>query len=44
MDIDVENVFFFSVLQIYKDSQFNSTKIINSKIQVQDRTQTHKHK
>ena len=25
--------FFFSILQIYKDSQFNNTKIKNSKIQ-----------
>ena len=32
--------FFFSILQIYKDSQFNNTKIKNSKIQVQNKTQT----
>ena len=31
---------FFSILQIYKDSQFNNTKIKNSKIQVQNKTQT----
>ena len=30
---------FFSILQIYKDSQFNNTKIKNSKIQVQNKTQ-----
>ena len=32
--------FFFSRLKIYKDSQFNNTKIKNSKIQVQNKTQT----
>ena len=32
--------FFFSILQIYKDSQFNNTKIKNSKIQLQNKTQT----
>ena len=31
---------FFSILQIYKDSQFIDTKIKNSKIQVQNKTQT----
>ena len=31
---------FFSILKIYKDSQFNNTKIKNSKIQVQNKTQT----
>ena len=31
---------FFSNLQIYKDSQFNNTKIKNSKIQLQNKTQT----
>ena len=31
---------FFSILQIYKDSQFNNTKIKNSKIQLQNKTQT----
>ena len=30
---------FFSILQIYKDSQFNNTKIKNSKIQVQNKAQ-----
>ena len=30
---------FFSILQIYKDSQFNNTKM-DSKIQVQNKTQT----
>ena len=33
---------FFSILQIYKDSQFNNTKIKNSKIQLQNKTQTFK--
>ena len=33
-------VLFFSILQIYKDSQFNNTKIKKSKIQVQNKTQT----
>ena len=33
------DAFFFSILQIYKDSQFNNTKIKNSKIQVQNKTQ-----
>ena len=32
--------FFFSILQIYKDSQFNNKKIKKSKIQVQNKTQT----
>ena len=31
---------FFSKLQIYKDSQFNDTKIKNSKIQLQNKAQT----
>ena len=31
---------FFSILQIYKDSLFNNTKIENSKIQVQNKIQT----
>ena len=31
---------FFSILQIYKDSQFNNTKIKNSKIQVQNKART----
>ena len=31
---------FFSILKIYKDSQFNNTKIKISKIQVQNKTQT----
>ena len=30
---------FFSVFQIYKDSQFNNTKSKHSKIQVQNKTQ-----
>ena len=30
----------FTILQIYKDSQLNNTKIKNSKIQVQKKTQT----
>ena len=34
------SVLFFSILQIYKDSQFNNTKIKKSKIQVQNKTQT----
>ena len=33
-------VLLFSILQIYKDSQFNNTKIKKSKIQVQNKTQT----
>ena len=33
---------FFSILQIYKDSQFNNTKIKNSKIQLRNKTQTFK--
>ena len=32
--------FFFLILQIYKDWQFDNTKIKNSKIQVQSKTQT----
>ena len=32
--------FFFSILHIYKESQFNNTKIKNSKIQLQNKTQT----
>ena len=32
--------FFFSILQIYKDSQFNNAKIKNSKTQLQNKTQT----
>ena len=32
--------FFFFYTSIYKDSQFNNTKIKNSKIQVQNKTQT----
>ena len=32
--------FFFSILQIYKGSQFHNTKIKNSKIQVQNKAQT----
>ena len=36
----VLQTFFFSVLQIYKDSQLKKTKIKNSKIQVQNKTQT----
>ena len=31
---------FFSILKIYKDSKFNNKKIKNSKIQVQNKTQT----
>ena len=31
---------FYFILQIYEDSQFNNTKIKNSKIQVQNKTQT----
>ena len=33
-------LFFFSILQIYKDSQFNNAKIKNSKTQLQNKTQT----
>ena len=32
--------FFVSILQIYKDPQFNNTKIKSFKIQVQNKTQT----
>ena len=32
-------LFFFSLLQIYKDSQFNNIEIKSSKIQVQNKTQ-----
>ena len=35
-----QDFFFPPILQIYKDSQFNNTKIKNSKIQVQNKTQT----
>ena len=31
---------FVSILQVYKDPQFNNTKIKSSKIQVQNKTQT----
>ena len=31
---------FISIFEIYKDSQFNYTKIKNSKIQLQNKTQT----
>ena len=33
-------VCFISIFEIYKDSQFNYTKIKNSKIQLQNKTQT----
>ena len=33
-------VWVFAILQIYKDSQFNYTKIKKSKIQLQNKTQT----
>ena len=29
---------FFSIFHVYKDSQFNNTKVKNSKIQVQNKT------
>ena len=36
----VLQTFFFSVLQIYKELQLKKTKMKNSKIQVQNKTQT----
>ena len=38
--ITKNSFFFFFYTSIYKDSQFNNTKIKNSKIQVQNKTQT----
>ena len=40
VDLGCSSSIFFSVLQIYKDSQFNNTKLKNSKIQLQNNTQT----